>query len=148
MNNRLKDKLRPGDQIIAIKDVRFSKHISKEEHHSQRVGDIIMVNNPRIGNSVGGTGINGTSYNGRPNIGLGTSFEDGTYRRSAGQRDHYSYLLLGTIMDESDKLRIEYCITTLQAIAVQGQAMLGDNYPEIVSVIGTLKVVLLPVEDE
>lgn len=78
----LKNQLRIGDQIIAVADARFPKHISLEQHYSQRVGDIIMVNNPRIVGMVGGTGITGTSYNGRPCLGLGSSLRDGTYRRA------------------------------------------------------------------
>lgn len=78
----LRSQLRPGDQIIATKDCRYPKHISPDENYSQRVGDIIMVNNPNIGDAVGGTGLNGTAYNGRRQIGLGCSLKVGTFRRA------------------------------------------------------------------
>ena len=83
MSADLKSQLRPGDQIIAIADARFPKHISPEQHYSQRVGDIIMVNNATgYKNMVGGTGITGADYKGRPCLGLGSSLDDGTYRRA------------------------------------------------------------------
>lgn len=76
----LRDSLRPGDQIIATEDRRFPKQFSPEGHYSQRVGDILMVNNPRIGNLVGGTGIRGVGPTGLDSKGLGVSFEVGTFR--------------------------------------------------------------------
>lgn len=81
-DEELRSQLQPGDLIIATQDRRFDKRFSPEQHYAQRVGDIIMVNNPNIGNLVGGTGINGTCHNGRKNIGLGSSFEVGTFRRA------------------------------------------------------------------
>lgn len=80
MSKELQSKLKPGDQIIATQDRRYPKHISPDENFSQRVGDILMVNNPNGNNRVGGTGLTGVAYNGRPNIGLGGSFEVGTFR--------------------------------------------------------------------
>jgi hypothetical protein len=81
MSKELQKILKPGDQIIAIEDARFPAHISKERHYSQRIGDILMVNNPRAwSNSVGGTHLNGHSYDGRPSIGLGGLLNIGTFR--------------------------------------------------------------------
>lgn len=82
MSKELQAVLQAGDQIIAIEDARFAKSISPEQHYSQRAGDIIVVNNPRIGDSVGGTGVNGVSHNGRKNFGLGCSLRVGTFRRA------------------------------------------------------------------
>lgn len=78
----LRSKLQPGDQIIATQDRRYPKRLSSDENYSQRVGDILMVNNPNIGDLVGGTGLNGVAHNGRKNVGLGCSFEVGTFRRA------------------------------------------------------------------
>jgi hypothetical protein len=46
-------------------------------------------------------------------------------------------------LDESDKLRLEWCLTTARRIADLGRdAPLGDLYPEAVMVCATLKRVL------
>lgn len=79
--------LKAGDQIIATEDAYYkhAPHI-----RSQRKGDLLMVNNPRIGDSVGGTGLNGyVADNGRPRIGLGCSFRYGTFRRATPRDPGY-----------------------------------------------------------
>ena len=82
MSAELQKILQPGDQIIATEDAYFdyNEEVKKKHLYSQQVGDIIMVNNPRMGDSVGGTGLNGTAYNGRKCIGLGGSLKVGTFR--------------------------------------------------------------------
>lgn len=85
MSRELQLQLKPGDQIIATE---AAYHDSG--NFSQQPGDIIMVNNPHInaedpersGNSVSGTGLNGTAYNGRECLGLGGSLKVGTFRRA------------------------------------------------------------------
>lgn len=75
--------LKPGDLIVATAISHYT-HAGAEGKQSQWVGDMIMVNNPRLGGSVGGTGI----YDGpgkrepgdRPSLGLGCSLHAGTYR--------------------------------------------------------------------
>jgi hypothetical protein len=78
----LKGQLKVGDQIIAIEDARFPKHISPTEEYSQRVGHIIRVNNPKMNGITGGHGIYGMSHTGRSILGYGSSLNDGTYRRA------------------------------------------------------------------
>lgn len=81
MSKELQAVLKPGDQIIAIEDAYFPPHIATPPKLSQRKGDIIMVNNPRVGcDIVSGTGLNGVAYNGRECIGLGGSLRVGTFR--------------------------------------------------------------------
>lgn len=81
MSKELQTVLKPGDQIIATEDAYFPPHIATPPKLSQRKGDIIMVNNPRIGGDiVSGTGLNGVSYNGRKCLGLGGSLRVGTFR--------------------------------------------------------------------
>lgn len=78
MSKALQAQLKPGDQIIATEDAFYDNGEA-----SQRAGDIIMVNNTRVGSDiVSGTGLNGTAYNGRPSIGLGGSLKVGTFRRA------------------------------------------------------------------
>lgn len=74
----LQRELKAGDQIIAT-DIAFFKHASDKQ--SQHVGDLLMVNNPRIGNLVGGVSLNNRpGESGR--IGLGSSLKTGTFRRA------------------------------------------------------------------
>lgn len=82
MSKELQAILQPGDQIIATEDAYFdyNEEVKKKHLYSQQVGDIIMVNNPRMGDSVGGTGLNGTAYNGRKCLGLGGLLKVGTFR--------------------------------------------------------------------
>lgn len=81
MSKELQAVLKPGDQIIAIEDAYFPPHIATPPKLSQRKGDIIMVNNARVGcDIVSGTGLNGVAYNGRECIGLGGSLRVGTFR--------------------------------------------------------------------
>lgn len=81
MSKELQAILKPGDQIIATEDSYFPPHIATPPKLSQRKGDIIMVNNPRVGcDIVSGTGLNGVAYNGRECIGLGGSLRVGTFR--------------------------------------------------------------------
>ncbi|WVW37779.1 hypothetical protein Gekk315_00067 [Aeromonas phage Gekk3-15] len=83
MSEELQRELVAGDQIIATKDAYFPAHIANPPKLSQRKGDIIMVNNPRVGcDIVSGTGLNGTAHNGRRCIGLGGSLRVGTFRRA------------------------------------------------------------------
>jgi hypothetical protein len=77
MSKELQLQLQPGDQIIATEDVYF-----ESGNYSQKVGDIIMVNNPKYAGIVGGTGLNGIAYNGRNCLGLGGSLKVGTFRRA------------------------------------------------------------------
>lgn len=78
MSKELQLVLQPGDQITAT---RAEYYDSGE--FSQKVGDIIMVNNARIGcDIVSGTGLNGVAYNGRRCIGLGSSLRVGSFRRA------------------------------------------------------------------
>lgn len=85
---KLQLELRPGDQIIATSDAHY-----ESGEFSQRVGDIIMVNNTRVSRDsdgeiyhisdiVSGTGLNGVAYNGRECLGLGGSLRVGTFRRA------------------------------------------------------------------
>lgn len=81
MSNELQAVLKPGDQIIAIEDAYFPPHIATPPKLSQRKGDIIMVNNPRVGcDIVSGTGLNGVAHNWRECLGLGGSLRVGTFR--------------------------------------------------------------------
>lgn len=81
MSKELQEALKPGEQIIAIEDAYFPPHIATPPKLSQRKGDIIMVNNPRVGcDIVSGTGLNGVAHNGRECIGLGGSLRVGTFR--------------------------------------------------------------------
>lgn len=82
MSAEIQKILQPGDQIIATEDAYFdyNEEVKKKRLLSQRVGDIIMVNNPRMGDTVGGTGLNGTAHNGRKCLGLGGSLKVGTFR--------------------------------------------------------------------
>lgn len=74
----LRRELKAGDQIIAT-DIAFFRHAPDKQ--SQHIGDLLMVNNPRIGDAVGGV-----SLNNRPGessrIGLGSSLVVGTFRRA------------------------------------------------------------------
>lgn len=88
--------LRPGDMIIAtdVAYFEYSEEVKKQKIYSQQPGDIIMVNNPyvsrsketgeiyHIGDSVAGTGINGTAHTGRKSLGLGSSLRVGKFRRA------------------------------------------------------------------
>jgi len=47
-------------------------------------------------------------------------------------------------LNESDRARIEYCVTQLREIANLGRPVLGDYYPETLMIIGALKKVLDP----
>jgi hypothetical protein len=75
--------LKPGDLIVAT-EISHYTHAGAEGKQSQWVGDMIMVNNPRISGMVGGTGIHdgpGKREPGdRPSLGLGCSLHAGTYR--------------------------------------------------------------------
>ena len=52
---------------------------------------------------------------------------------------------MGQDLNDSDKARIEWCISVLRDIADLGRNQpLGDLYPQAVMVIGTLKRVLDP----
>uniref|UniRef100_A0AAU6W3C6 Uncharacterized protein n=1 Tax=Pseudomonas phage Cygsa01 TaxID=3138529 RepID=A0AAU6W3C6_9VIRU len=73
----LKESLKAGDQIIALEDAFYDNG-----KHSQRRGDVAMVNNPRMNGIVGCHGLTGEAYNGSPLKGLGTALNDGTYRRA------------------------------------------------------------------
>lgn len=95
MSRELQLKLKAGDQIIAT-DIAFydyNEEIKKQRKQSQWVGDIMMVNNPRVtrdkdGNVthasdiVSGHGLNREprTTGERPNLGLGTSLKVGTFR--------------------------------------------------------------------
>lgn len=83
MSKELQAILKPGDQIIATEDSYFPPHIATPPKLSQRKGDIVMVNNSRVGcDIVSGTGLNGVAYNGRECLGLGGSLRVGTFRRA------------------------------------------------------------------
>lgn len=85
MSQELKLQLKPGDQIVATEITHYT-HRGAEGKQSQWIRDLIMVNNPRMHDSVGGTGL----YDGpgkrenreRPSLGLGSLMLDGTYRRA------------------------------------------------------------------
>lgn len=94
MSRELQLQLKAGDQIIAT-DIAFydySAEIRAQRKQSQWVGDIMMVNNPRVSfdadgsnrsaDIVSGNGLNREprSPGERPNIGLGTSLRVGTFR--------------------------------------------------------------------
>lgn len=88
--------LRPGDMIIATETAYFeyNEEVRKQHIPSQQPGHIVMVDNTNvvrskdtgeiyhIGNSVSGTGINGTSHTGRNILGLGSSLVVGKFRRA------------------------------------------------------------------
>lgn len=95
---KLQSELQPGDQIIATRDEYYDSG-----EFSQKVGDIIMVNNARIGcDIVSGTGLNGVAYNGRKCIGLGGSLRVGSFRRATP--DDAGFMATreqwGAVMDE------------------------------------------------
>lgn len=81
----LKETLKPGDQIIALLDMRYPKHISPEGTMRQHKGDIIMVNSTNLSGITSGCGIHEAvpGSGPRPTKGLGCSFADGTYRLAA-----------------------------------------------------------------
>ncbi|EPG3568349.1 hypothetical protein ON011_003283 [Providencia rettgeri] len=82
---QLQQSLVPGDLIIATENAYF-----ENGKISQTKGDILMVNNPRIGDLlVGGTGLNGVAYNGRKCLGLCGSFRVGTFRRATPEDKGY-----------------------------------------------------------
>jgi hypothetical protein len=74
----LRRELKAGDQIVAT-EIAFFRHAPDKQ--SQHVGDLLMVNNPHIGDFVGGV-----SLNNRPGesarVGLGSSLNVGTFRRA------------------------------------------------------------------
>lgn len=88
----LQKELKPGDLIIAT-DVAFFEYdeeVKKKHIYSQQVGDVIMVNNPRVGSGmVSGTGLNGTAYTGRKSLGLGSSLSLGKFRRAVPEDEGY-----------------------------------------------------------
>lgn len=76
----IKEKLKAGDQIVATEIAHYT-HAGAEGKQSQWVGDLIMVNNPKMNGIVGGVGLHSNQPNrDRPCIGLGNSLHDGTYR--------------------------------------------------------------------
>lgn len=81
----LQRELKAGDQIIAA-DIAFFNHAPDKQ--SQHVGDLLMVNNPRIGGLLGGVTLNN-----RPGewgrVGLGSSLKTGTFRRAAPDDSGY-----------------------------------------------------------
>lgn len=81
----LQRELKAGDQIIAT-NIAFFNHAPDTQ--SQHVGDLLMVNNPRIGDSVGGVRLNN-----RPGewgrVGLGGSLKTGTFRRATPDDSDY-----------------------------------------------------------
>ena len=85
MSKELQEVLMPGDQIITTDVAYFdyNEEVKKKRLYSQQPGDIIMVNNPRVGSDiVSGTGLNGTAHNGRKCVGLGGSLKVGKFRRA------------------------------------------------------------------
>lgn len=95
MSRELQLQLKVGDQIIAT-DIAFydySAEIRAQRKQSQWVGDIMMVNNPRVSRGkdgeilaiadiVSGNGLNREprAPGERPSLGLGTSLNVGTFR--------------------------------------------------------------------
>lgn len=123
MSRELQLQLQPGDQIIATEDAYFDSG-----NYSQKVGDIIMVNNPKYAGSVGGTGLNGVAYNGRNCLGLGGSLKVGTFRRATPDDPGYMATReqwLSIECAEVRKMRIEsflygvIAILSLGALAMQ-----------------------------
>lgn len=124
--DELKQSLKVGEQIIAIADARFSADINPDRPYSQRVGDIIMVNNPKIIGMVGGNGVKGHSYTGRSILGLGSSLNDGTYRRATP--DDEGYLATkeqwhGHLHDKIKRLTLKGFITESLLICLAGLSL-------------------------
>lgn len=81
----LRRELKAGDQIIAT-EIAFFKH--SPDMQSQHVGDLLMVNNPRIGDLVGGLTLKNRP-GGPSRIGLGSSLTVGTFRRATPDDSGY-----------------------------------------------------------
>jgi hypothetical protein len=94
MSKELQLKLTNGVQIIAT-DIAFydySEEIRKQRKQSQHVGDLLMVNNPRVARNkdtgevlhaadiVSGELLNNLPGESRNRIGLGGSLKVGTFR--------------------------------------------------------------------
>jgi len=47
-------------------------------------------------------------------------------------------------LNDSDRARIEFCVTQLREIADLGRPVLGDHYPTTLMIIGALNKVLEP----
>jgi hypothetical protein len=81
----LQSELKAGDQIVAT-DIAFFDHAPTMQ--SQHVGDLMMVNNPRMYGIVGGVALNN-----RPGewgrVGLGCSLKTGTFRRATPDDSGY-----------------------------------------------------------
>jgi len=123
----LKWELQVGDQIIATEDARYEKHISAEQHYSQRVGHIIRVNNPKMNGITGGHGIYGMSHTGRSILGYGSSLNDGTYRRATHDDVGYMDTREGWIKvlgDEAKSERIQsFCYGVVALLALGALAL-------------------------
>lgn len=94
MSRELQLNLKNGDQIIAT-DIAFydyNEEIRKQRKQSQHVGDLLMVNNPRVirdpetgevmraADIVSGELLNNLPGEARNRIGLGSSLKVGTFR--------------------------------------------------------------------
>jgi len=71
-----------GDIVIATKISHFT-HKGAEGVQSQKIGDIMLVNNPSDGGWVGGCSLMPGSK------GLGSSLHPGTYRLAKPSDEHY-----------------------------------------------------------
>lgn len=80
-----------GDQVIALEDAYFPLSISKTPKRSQAKGELLLVNTFHRGGGVSGAGLNRVprTLRNRPNMGLGCSFQAGTYRLATPEDPGY-----------------------------------------------------------
>lgn len=102
LKDTLKMSLQVGEQIVAL-----TEEFHDSGQYSQKPGDIIRVNNPKLYGITCGHGIYGVAYNGRNILGLGSSLKDGTYRRATHDDPGYMDTREGWVKVLGDELKWE-----------------------------------------
>lgn len=102
-----------GDIVIATKISHYT-HKGAEGVQSQKVGDMLMVNNPYADGHVQGCSLMPGA------IGLGTSLNAGTYRVAKPSDKHYVMTV-----QEWDRYQPERFVRALYAIPFPIQLLMG-----------------------
>lgn len=102
-----------GDIVIAT-EIAFYTHAGAEGKQSQKVGDMLLVNNPHESGHVQGCSL-------MPGVvGLGSSLSAGTYRLAKPSDKHYVMTV-----QEWDRYQPERFVCALYAIPFPIQLLMG-----------------------